>query len=42
MPLSKSVEQNRNGLNHGLGCSTVFQVDSAENEGDMRPVVTRF
>lgn len=42
MPSHESVEQNRNGLNHGLGCSSVFQVDSAENEGDMRLVVTRF
>lgn len=33
MPLHESAEQKRNGLNHGFGCLSVLQVDSAENEG---------
>lgn len=42
VPLHESVGQNRNGFNRGLGCSSVFHVDSAENEGDTKHVVTRF
>lgn len=42
VPSRERVEQNRSGLSRGLGRSSVFQVDSAENEGDTTHVVTKF
>lgn len=46
MPLHESVEQTEMDLNMGLDALPCFKLiaqnDSAENEGDTRPVVTRF